>query len=238
MKIDPARLTTIVFDVDGTLYRQGPLRRAMLLRLLGNAVTNPGEGWSTFRALQAYRHAQELLRDGPIEGSLAAAQLRLACERTGLEASFVEPIVARWMEQEPLPLLSKLVTPALRTFLTTARSRGLRLGVLSDYPAAAKLEAMGLHAMFDVLVSAQDADVNCFKPHPGGLVAALRRLEAQPAHTIYVGDRPEVDGGAARAAGVPCIIIGVKGGSRGARSEADDWTPVSDYAELHALLFS
>ena len=142
--------------------------------------------------------------------------------------------MARWMEREPLPLLRKLVTPALRTLLGTAKSRGLRLGILSDYPAVAKLEAMGLETMFDVFVSAQDAEVNRFKPHPGGLVAAMRRLGAHPAQTLYVGDRPEVDGTVARSAGVPCVIIG----RRGSPSAPADWTPVSDYVELHALLFS
>jgi FMN phosphatase YigB (HAD superfamily) len=234
MRVDRARLTTIVFDVDGTLYRQSELRRAMMFRLLHSAVFNPRDGWATFRALQAYRDAQELLRDGPVEGELAAAQMRLACERSGLAASVVAPIVARWMEQEPLPLLARFVDPALRGFLEVARERGLRLGILSDYPAASKVRAMGLEPMFDVLVSAQDSDVNCLKPQPGGLAAALRRLGADPSQALYVGDRPEVDARVARAVGVPCVIIG----SRGSEDASADWTRAHDYAQLQALLFS
>lgn len=234
--MDPSQLAAIVFDVDGTLYRQRPLRRAMLLRLLGEAVSKPGRGIAAFRALRAYRQAQEVLRSAPIEGGLAAAQLRLACERSGQAEEIVAAIVARWMEKEPLPLLERCVEPALRTLLTAARSRGLRLGVFSDYPAAAKLDAMRLTEFFQVVVTAHDEAVNRFKPHPSGLLVTLRRLGVHPGQTLYVGDRDDVDAPAARAAGVRCIIVGRQRNPN--REASEGWITVSDYGELHKLLFS
>jgi HAD superfamily hydrolase (TIGR01549 family) len=234
MSVDPSRLTAIVFDVDGTLYQQRPLRRAMLIRLVGAALRNPVSGVATLRALSAYRRAQELLRGAQVDGALADVHLRLACERSGQREDVVAKIVARWMEQEPLTLLDRFVEPALPALLSTARKRGLRLGVFSDYPAVAKLAAMQLTEFFDVVVTAQDAEVNRFKPHPGGLVEALRRLGALPERALYVGDRHDVDGAAARAAGVPHVIIGARRNAR----VPDPGLLVSDYTELHAMLFS
>jgi HAD superfamily hydrolase (TIGR01509 family) len=233
MTVDPSRLKAIVFDVDGTLYRQGGLRRAMLLRLVRAMAMRPATGIATFRALRAYRHAQELLRGTDIEGGLAAAQLRLASERSGQSELVVAEIVARWMEQEPLPLLERFVEPSLRAFLAAARGRGLALGVFSDYPAASKLAAMRLTEFFDVVVAAQDVAVNRFKPHPSGLAEALRRLGASPDEALYVGDRHDVDGAVARALGVPCVIVGGRGKVRASAG----WTPISGYRELHGLLF-
>jgi HAD superfamily hydrolase (TIGR01509 family) len=233
--VDTTNLAAIVFDVDGTLYKQSPLRRAMLLRLLGEAMSSPGRGVAAFRVLRAYRQAQELLRGTQVQGALAAVQLRLACEHSGQNEDVVAPIVSRWMEQEPLALLERCVEPALRTLLHDARSRGIRMGVFSDYPAAAKLDAMRLTEFFDVVVSAHDEAVNRFKPHPSGLLETLRRLGVRPSQTVYVGDRHDVDGPAARAAGIPCIILG--GRSR-TPPESDGWIPVSDYGALHQLLFS
>jgi putative hydrolase of the HAD superfamily len=225
-------LAAIVFDVDGTLYRQAPLRRAMLLRLLGHVASRPHRGVATFRALSAYRHAQESLRGAPVEGGLAEAQMRLACESSGMAEAVLAPIVARWMDREPLPYLERCVEPSLRTLLAAARSRGLRLGVFSDYPAAAKLAAMRLSEFFDVAVSAQDTAVNSFKPDPAGLVEALRRLGVRPEQALYVGDRHDVDFPAARAAGVPCVIVGAR------RTPANGaFTSVAHYGELHAMLF-
>lgn len=232
MKLDSTRLTTLVFDVDGTLYRQGGLRRAMLRKLVVHALSDPRTGVATFRALRAYRHAQELLREGPIEGDLAAAQFRLASERSGQARDAVESIVARWMDEEPLALLERFIDPALRALLTAARTRGMRLGVLSDYPAAAKLRAMKLDEFFDVVVTAQDPSVNRFKPHPSGLLEALRRLGARPDEALYVGDRRDVDGPVAAAAGASCVIVGERG-----RPASGPYSVASDFLELHSMLF-
>jgi HAD superfamily hydrolase (TIGR01509 family) len=230
--IDPKRVTTLVFDVDGTLYEQGGLRRAMLVRLLAHAFTHPAGGVATVRALRAYRHAQELLRFAVVEGALGEAQIRLACERSGQASHAVAAVVDRWMHREPLDLLERFVMPGLRTLLETAKDRGLRLGVLSDYPAAAKLEAMKLAEFFDVVVCAQDASVNRFKPDPSGLVETLRRLGASPGQALYVGDRLDVDASVARAAGVPCVLVGRRGGSVSTHAAS-----IANYRELHTRLF-
>jgi beta-phosphoglucomutase-like phosphatase (HAD superfamily) len=230
--LDPSRLKSLIFDVDGTLYSQSPLRMAMLRKLLKEAVLRPGSGIKTFRALTAYRRAQELLRNKPVGGPLAAMQLRLACESSGQPEHVLAAIVTRWIEEEPLALLERFVSPALRTLLDAARSRGLRLGVLSDYPPMAKLHAMRLAEFFEVLVSAQDPAVNCFKPHPRGLVETLRRLNVHASEALYIGDRHDVDGEAARAAGVSCVVVG------GRKATAAGCISVPDYSALHALLFS
>src|SRR5207248_3472505 len=39
----PVRLKALIFDLDGTLYRQGPLRRAIALRLLRAYALKPAE---------------------------------------------------------------------------------------------------------------------------------------------------------------------------------------------------
>jgi HAD superfamily hydrolase (TIGR01509 family) len=233
MNVDLQQVTTLVFDVDGTLYRQGPLRRQMLFKLLGEAMKNPAASWGMFRALSAYRRAQEVLRESHVDGDIARAQLRLASERCGRPEDVVAEMVARWMDREPLPLLEKLVDPGLRSFLDAAKSRGLRLGVLSDYPAVAKLAAMKLDGYFEVVVSAQDAGINRFKPHPSGLLEALRRLGAATTQALYIGDRHEVDGAVARAVGVRCVIVG----QRGEPNASEGWIPVANYGALEAMLF-
>lgn len=235
--IDPSRIKALVFDVDGTLYRQSPLRRAMLMKLVREALTRPTTCVATFRALRAYRHAQEGLRGTTVDGGLAEAQLRMACERAGQPAHLVGPIVTRWMEQEPLALLERFVEPKLRTLLVEARTRGIRMGIFSDYPAVAKLAAMRLTEFFEVVVTAQDPVVNRFKPHPSGLLEALRRLGADPAHALYVGDRHDVDAPVALAAGVPCVIVGRRP-EAAADGAARSAATVSNYGELYSILFS
>jgi HAD superfamily hydrolase (TIGR01509 family) len=224
-------LKVVIFDVDGTLYRQGPLRRAMLLRLLRTYATRPLSGWRTFRTLSAYRQAQEDLRTEAAE-DVASAQIRAACERTGLDRSSVAATVERWMEREPLDLLPACLCAGLTDFLRTCTARGLRLAALSDYPAEAKLDALGLADFFDVVLCAQAPEIGVFKPHPRGLEVALERMGASRHECLYVGDRAEVDAAAAAAAGIPSVIL-----SRHTAASSDRHRTVTGYPQLQELLF-
>src|SRR5262245_48602239 len=75
------QLKAFVFDIDGTMYRQGPLRSAMLVRLLREYAVRPVRGWQTVRVLRAYRQAQERLRAKSVMGDISGAQVALTCER-------------------------------------------------------------------------------------------------------------------------------------------------------------
>jgi FMN phosphatase YigB (HAD superfamily) len=224
------RLKGVIFDVDGTLYRQAPLRRAMLLRLLRMSLRHPVKGWWTFRALAAYRRAQEHLR-GAAAGDVAAAQIDVACKRSGIERDELIACVERWMEHEPLEILPRCAQAGVVEFLRGCKARGLRLAALSDYPAAAKLQALGIADLFDVVLCAQAPEIGVFKPDPRGLVVALQRLDVGREDSLYVGDRADVDAAAAQAAGISCVIL-----TRDAAS-SDAYTTVTGYRQLQALLF-
>jgi HAD superfamily hydrolase (TIGR01549 family) len=232
-------LRALIFDVDGTLYRQGPLRRAMLMRLLAMAAAHPSRGWQTLRVLRAYRRAQEALRVAPVSGDVASAQIRLASEATNVDRESVARCVTRWMEQEPLAYLPQCVQPGALEFLRECRAQGLRLGALSDYPAEAKLEALGLLELFDIVLCAQAPDINIFKPDPRGLLIALDRLGATRADTLYVGDRADVDAPTARAAGVRCAILTPRRpeGETAPAGDPDGYFPVTGYWHLRDLLW-
>ncbi len=225
---DARRLRAVIVDVDGTLYRQGPLRRAMLWRLIRAHLGAPGAGIITVRALRAYRRAQEVLRGGGQDvPDLPAAQIRLACHASALSEGRVAACVARWMDSEPLVRVARYRRDGVADFLRGAKGRGLRLGVFSDYPPDQKLAALGLAGLFDVAVCAQDPEVGRFKPHPRGLEVTARSLGVDPGQAVYIGDRPDTDAVAARAAGMACAILGHHRPRRG-----DAWLPVADYPAL------
>jgi FMN phosphatase YigB (HAD superfamily) len=202
------RLKALIFDVDGTLYEQGPVRRAMLYRILRAHRTNPAQGLWTLRTLYAYRKAQEVLRKIPPDSSdIASAQLLIAGRRMGVSAEIIAPCIARWMEQEPLPLIGRSLRKGIVELLQEAKRCGLRLAVFSDYPADRKLAAMGVAGFFDVVVTAQDPEVERFKPDPVGLERTLQRLAVRKSEVVYIGDREDVDAVAASRAGIHYFIL-------------------------------
>lgn len=204
-------IRAVILDLDGTIYLQRPVRLRMLRRLLSYCAVHPAAGYRTIRTVIAYRRAQELLREPslgpPAYQDVAEAQILAACGMTRVEPGAVRNCVARWIEREPLDLLKRYLRPGVREFLIKAKERGLRLAVVSDYPARDKLQSMGLAEYFDVVVTASDADVQRLKPHPKGIQAALARLGVEPEEAVYFGDREEVDSAAAGRAGVTCVIL-------------------------------
>ena len=199
MPFDWAGIRLVVFDVDGTLYRQGGLRLTMLRLLAADAVRS--RSLRTMRLLAAYRREREVLADAlttDFEAKLVAG----VAKHTGTAAAEVEVLVADWIETRPLSHLKPHIVPGTAALFDAVRRSGRTLGILSDYPATAKLAALGLAA--DHVVSAADAGI--MKPSPAGLIAVIARAGATPATTVLVGDRVERDGAAARAAGVSALI--------------------------------
>jgi HAD superfamily hydrolase (TIGR01549 family) len=200
-------IEAVVFDVDGTLYDQSRLRRAMLLKLIRAYALHPLQGRQVARVIRAYRHAQEELRESTSVDP-ARQQATVAAGRTGVPTAEVERITVRWLEHEPLQVLARYRRAGLVETLAALRRDGVRLGVVSDYPAEDKLTALDIRQFFDVVVSAQDPDVGAFKPNPRGLQVCLARLGVSAENALYVGDRPETDAVAARSFAVGCVIIG------------------------------
>jgi putative hydrolase of the HAD superfamily len=231
---DARRVKAVIFDVDGTLYRQAPLRRAMAVRLLRAHLLHPIRGLGTMRALSAYRNAQEHLRAEPGDSDLNGAQLRYAAERTGLDPDTIAADVTRWMDTAPLELLPRFVQPDLEDLLQSLRAWGLGLGVLSDYDAGPKLDALGIRGRFDVVVCAQQPEVSAFKPDPRGLQFAVDRLGVDAGDALYIGDRPDVDAVAAAAAMVPCAILADRHPSSSA--DADSFLRITSFRDIQQRL--
>lgn len=206
-----AGIKALLFDLDGTLYRQRPLR----LRMVASLATLPlelrslREAQGTWGAIQSFRRVRESLRSlGDGCATLAQEQYTRAAQVAKTSPDELERIVVEWLHERPLRHLRRYRQPGAIELLDRLSAAGIRAGVFSDYPAVAKLEALGLGDRFDPILAATDESIHAFKPHPAGLLEACRIWGLSPSEVLYVGDRPEVDAAAATAAGMRCAIIG------------------------------
>jgi len=199
---DPERWDAVVFDVDGTLYEQSPLRRKMAVELLAYCALRPWQA-GLLRRLQTFRRQREALGEEE-----AADVRRLQYERPavalGLDPEALRREVEEWMEHRPLRHLASCRVTGARRFFALLRAAGIRIAVLSDYPAAAKLEALDLDA--GLVVSGTDPEIDRLKPRPEGLLAIVERLAVEPSRCLMIGDRDDRDGACARRAGVPYLL--------------------------------
>jgi FMN phosphatase YigB (HAD superfamily) len=193
----PIRL--VVFDVDGTLYRQRPLRIRMAAALIAYSLRSGS--FQALRVLQEYRKRREHFGDREIEAFEEHLASEVA-ERFAIAPDLVRSIVSEWIDARPLPMLLACRYSRIDVLFERIRASGRAIGILSDYPADTKLAALGLRA--DYVVSA--GDVGFLKPHPRGLQRIMAMAGQSPDTTVLIGDRMERDGEAARRAGVQALL--------------------------------
>jgi FMN phosphatase YigB (HAD superfamily) len=227
-----AAVRGVLFDLDGTLYAQRPVRLRMAAELMAFVAPRPVTGWRIARVLKAFRQAQELLRGARLPYD-PIAQISIAADRTGVNVGDVQRIVREWMFERPLKHLPQHRAPGLLSLLDHLDGRGIRVGVLSDYAADEKLRALGVDRRFTPVLAAGDPDVRALKPDPRGFIVASVRWQVDPAEVLMVGDRADVDAAGASAAGMRSVIIS----RRPAAAAADLRTTfVSSFEQVRSVI--
>ncbi|MEO0271121.1 MAG: TIGR02253 family HAD-type hydrolase [candidate division WOR-3 bacterium] len=87
-----------------------------------------------------------------------------------------------------------ILYPHIRFVLTELLRMGLKLGVISDAPrlqAWTRLAEVGLHTIFNAVVTWDDTGIR--KPKPEPFLAVLKKLNVKPNESIMVGDWAERD---------------------------------------------
>jgi HAD superfamily hydrolase (TIGR01549 family) len=191
----------VVFDVDGTLYRQSSLRLRMAREMLVHAAAK--RSWRHVSVLSAYRRIREELGDQETD-QFDAVLLDRTAKACRVSPNLVHTVIAEWIETRPLRHLAGSRYARLVHLFDALHRHGKQIGIYSDYPAAAKLEALGLKA--DHVVCASDPHIGILKPNPRGLQKMMREAQVTPQETLLIGDRVERDGLAAQRAGTACLI--------------------------------
>jgi HAD superfamily hydrolase (TIGR01549 family) len=191
-----------IFDIDGTLYSQTKLRLLMILEMSKVLLWAPPKA-ADLKIVWNFRKIREKNRD-LATWNLEEEQYEWAAKVSGVSASRVRRVVQEWMYVRPLPYLARCRYRGVRELFTLLRDQGIRVGIFSDFPAHAKLEALGLEA--DVVVTATRQEVSRLKPHPKGLLLTATELNTPIKACLFIGDQDDKDGECARRAGMPYII--------------------------------
>jgi FMN phosphatase YigB (HAD superfamily) len=189
----------VAFDVDGTLYRQGPLRlrlgRDMVIHSVAKCDLN------AIGVVRAYRRIRERLAAEEVV-DFERVLIAETAETTSLSPERVRTIVSEWIDRRPLQYLRSCLFSGVPQLFAGLQRAGKRIGIFSDYPAKEKLVAMGLAAHHVVAAS----DVGLLKPHAKGLESLMDAADATADDTLFIGDRADRDGVAGRRAGVRILI--------------------------------
>jgi len=177
----------VLLDLDGTLYRQGPLRLKMAAQLLWLPFRRLSlrHARRVWRTIGCFRKLREELRElGQPDGSLDELQYTAPAERLGDDPEALQRVITEWMYERPLPQLAAYRREGVVEMFSYLHERGIKIGIFSDYPAAEKLEALGLAEHASLVLCATDPEINAFKPHPAGFLHACRVWGLEPADVL------------------------------------------------------
>ncbi len=199
----------LLLDIDGTLYP----RRMLNMRMLRSMFPSIPLALAYQRMRRQYRVDQETVPTVPAD--LAGLRRRQAGiilhdeHRTDLRECDYERIERKLEKQlyDAWPRYFATIKPyeGMVAALTQAKDMGLRIGVLSDFPIADKLSTLGVSALVDVAVSAEQSGY--LKPSPIAFEYLLSRMGIMPERALYVGDSYDKDIlGAAGVGMAGCLI--------------------------------
>lgn len=201
MVIPQSEFAAWLIDLDGTLYRPLPVKLAMAAQLCF-------AGTSVWRVIRTFRREHEQLRETVRNGTAQSGnpfddQLKATARKLDLPITSVENTITRWMFNRPARWLKPFRRESLIREIREFRQAGGRTALVSDYPARAKLTALGIASLFDEIVASGETDEPLkLKPAPDGFVLAAARLGIPAGECLVIGDRIDADGLAAKQAGM------------------------------------
>jgi putative hydrolase of the HAD superfamily len=228
-----SRVRAVFFDAGATLLHADPPVEEIYVREFSRDGTAFSPEGIRRALLETWREVKEKTftdRYGGVSGERAfwkafTDRARFHLDGGSVSAACFDSLVRHFLDPR-----SWAVYPDAPPTLRALRARGLPLAVVSNWDSSLPdlLSAHGLTEMFAALfVSAREGTG---KPAPEIFARACRRLSVSPAEALHVGDSPEEDFHAARAAGLTAVLLDREG--RHPRIEPR----VSSLSQIEALL--
>jgi putative hydrolase of the HAD superfamily len=193
-------IDAIAFDLDGTLY---PNRR-FYIRVLPFALKEQ-------KMLRAFGKARNVLRaclpeDPLLQQDFYEAQASLMGKILGEDAKAVSDRAEKLIYQGWEPLFKKVkLFPQVQEALSAFKAKGLKLGLLSDFPLDQKLKNLGLDGQWDAMLCSEKT--GRLKPDPRSFLELAQKLGAKPDRILYVGNSVHYDVAGAKNVGMKAALV-------------------------------
>jgi len=198
------KFTSVAFDLDGTLYPNYRLNFRLVPFILKD-----------HRLLRAMDKARKILRkaggesedlDEGFSGDFYDRQAKLMGEVLNMPAEKVKEMTERLIYRGWEPIFKKVeLFPHTRETLETFRNKGIKLGLLSDFPPEIKLKNLNIRDFWHAVLSSEQT--GHLKPHATPFLELARQMETPIEQILYVGNSVPYDIVGASNAGMKTALI-------------------------------
>jgi len=194
-------ISAVAFDLDGTLYPNYRLNIRLLPFLCrhGRLLTALGKARTIIRREQEQSPAFVQPDFYHYQAQITAGLLRAQTEQIQEK---IDKLIYRGWERH----FSKIeLFPHIREVLAELRTARIKLGLLSDFPPAIKLEKLGLADCWDTVLCSED--IGAIKPAIQPFLELAKALGCPPEQILYVGNSRRYDAAGGRRAGMKTALI-------------------------------
>jgi len=200
-----SEITAVAFDLDGTLYPNYSLNIRLLPFLFRH-----------WRFLLAFGRARDIIRREQAALTLTPSsrpdfyerQAQLVADQLKAQKEEIRERIDRLIYRgwEPFFLKIKLF-PHVKEVLGEMKAAGRKLGLLSDFPTATKLEYLGLSDCWDTVLCTES--IGALKPAALPFEELAKALSCAPEQILYVGNSHRYDVEGAKRAGMKAALLNI-----------------------------
>ncbi|QFP41838.1 HAD family hydrolase [Borrelia miyamotoi] len=184
-------IKAVIFDFDGTLYPEIGLNLSMFSDFLKNI--------KFFLAFKKVRKEIRLLQSGQSvpsnKNGLRSMQVEMLANYLGFNPNRCELLLNKIYYGASFGDRFRSLKPysGVHDLIYSLKSRGIKLGVMSDFPIATRVSnLLGIEDSFwDILYSSEDTGY--LKPHKMAFLRIVDELGIDNNHILYVGNSYEYD---------------------------------------------
>jgi putative hydrolase of the HAD superfamily len=201
-------ISAVAFDLDGTLYPNYSLNARLLPFLIRH-----------WRLMLAFGRARDKIRREQASPSETAPpslrpsmpdfyerQAQFVADQLKAQKEEIRERIDRLIYRGWEPIFLKIKPfPHVREILGELRAAGLKLGLLSDFPPATKLEYLGLSGFWDTVLCTES--IGALKPAVQPFEELAKALGCKSGQILYVGNSGRYDVVGAKRAGMKAALL-------------------------------
>lgn len=195
-----------IYDVDGTLYFKNYMRLYLIPLLLKRYLINPKKLWE-IRLIYNYRK----LREKPeytSKDNFEKEILNKLSTKLSKSPKYIKQSIQETLLELPLKAISKSKDKTLIKIIKEQKHQKKIVIIYSDYPTKKKLETLGISNVLEYYPG--DGKIFNLKPNTKPLQKILEDNSANSEDVLYIGDRYEKEGVAAKKLNIDYMILSHK----------------------------
>lgn len=219
-------IKAIAFDIDGTLYRTISLNSRVAFHFIWNL--------SLFRKFNTVRNEMHDFPE-PLPNFMEVQAQKMA-QKMGCSNEEAYMTIDKIAYGGLVPYFERIKPyKGVVAFIKNIKEKGLKVGVLSDFPPEQKGELWGLKPYCDVILGTEQ--IGALKPAAYPFLVLAEQLGVKPEEILYVGNshRYDIDGAANAGLKSAWLVSPLPGilGKKSRKANITFWS----YKKLYKKLF-